>query len=82
MATLLSRIYDAITNNRNELFRIHLTHKKWGKEWYELVEMKNYDDAKMILISRAKGNALIDALDCINELAQLEAQIKVLERWN
>ena len=80
MATLLSRIYDAINENKNELFHIHITHKKWGNEWYELVLVQSYENAKIVLASRGKGNALVNALECIDEIARLEAQMKIIEK--
>ena len=83
MTLVLSALYDAIAENRNELFRIHITHKKWGNEWYRLVETKNYDDAKLVLIGCAKGKGedLITALNCLNTIPRLEAQITMIEKW-
>lgn len=79
--SVLSSIYDAINENKNELFHIHITHKKWGNEWYELVLMQSYENAKIVLASRGKGKSLVTALDCIDAIARLEAQMKLIERW-
>jgi hypothetical protein len=79
--SVLSRIYDAINESKNELFHIHIRHKKWGNEWYELVLLKSYDNAKIVLASRGKGEDMVDAMDCIDEIARLEMQMRMIERY-
>lgn len=80
--SVLSSIYDAINECKNELFHIHITHKKWGNEWYELVLVQSYESAKIVLASRGKGKCLVDALECIDEIARLEMQMKMIEKWS
>lgn len=76
----LSNIYDAAVGNRDTLFDIYVTHKSWGDEWYELVRCKSYENAKLRLVARGKGRCLAIALNCIDDLAYLEAEIMRIER--
>ena len=76
----LMKTYDAIEGNLDTLFNIHVTHKNWGKEWYQLVKCRAYNSAKMMLASRGKGDCLVIAMNCIDDLAFLEAQMKLLDR--
>lgn len=78
----LASVYDATVNCLNTLFDIYHTHKTWGEDWYELVRMKSYENAKMVLIARkqAKGKCFLIALNCIEDLAYLDAEMKLLEK--
>ena len=76
----LGQTYDAIEGNLDTLFNIHVTHKKWGKEWYQLVKCKAYNSAKMVLASKGKGDCLVIAMNCIDDLAYLQAQMKLLDK--
>lgn len=76
----LMKTYDAIEGNLDTLFNIHVTHKTWGNEWYKLVKCKAYNSAKMMLAARGKGDCLVIAMNCIDDLAFLEAQMKLLDR--
>lgn len=75
----LASTYDACCGNRDTLFDIHITHKSWGNEWYELVKCKSYESAKMVLAIRGKGECLAIALNCIDDLAYLEAEMRKIE---
>lgn len=75
-------IYYATEANKDTLFNIHLTHKKWGKKWYELVIHKMYDNAKLALITEkeADGFCFLVAIKCIEDLAQLEEELKAYDK--
>ena len=75
----LSNIYDAAVGNRDTLFDIYVTHRSWGEEWYELVRCKSYENAKLMLATRGKGECLTIALNCIDDLAYLEAEMAQIE---
>ena len=76
----LMNTYDAIEGNLDILFDIHNTHKSWGKEWYQLVKCKAYHSAKMMLATRGKGDCVVIAMNCIDDLAYLEAQMKRIDK--
>lgn len=52
------------------LFDIYTTHKSWGKEWYQMVELGLYKSAKVHLVLSGKGECLYKALDIIDELIE------------
>ena len=76
----LMNTYDAIEGNLDTLFNISITHKTWGNEWYQLVKCKAYHSAKMVLAAKGKGDCLVIAMNCIDDLAYLEAQMKRLDK--
>ena len=78
----LMDIYYATEENKNTLFDIHITHKMWGKKWYDLVKARLYEEAKTALIAngRVDGMCFIVAIRCIDDLAYLESQMQELEK--
>ena len=68
-------IYYKTVDLRTVLCDIANNHKKWGREWYELVQMSMFEDAKMSVIVNGKGDAVADAICYINELADLEKHL-------
>ena len=71
--------YDAIEGNKDTLFHIHLANKSWGNEWYALVSSRHYENAKMVLAVRGKGNSLPIALNCLDDLIYLESEMREME---
>lgn len=77
----LSDIYYAAEENKDTLFNIHITHKKWGRKWYNLVQAKRYDDAINALVAekRADGFCFVVAVRCIEDLMYLEAEMQKID---
>lgn len=65
---------------RTVLKDISVQHRKWGKEWYDLVEMSMFDLAIARVIAHGMGDMVAGTISKINELAALEAHMKSLER--
>ena len=65
---------------RTVLKDIAVQHKKWGAEWYSLVEMSMFKEAKYAVIMHGTGEMVAVAINRIDELADLEAHMKELER--
>lgn len=65
---------------RTVLKDISLQHKRWGNEWYNLVEMSMFKDAKYAVITHGTGDMVATTVNRIEELADLEAHMKELER--
>ena len=64
---------------RNVLKDISVQHKKWGTEWYLLVEMSMFQEAKYAVIVHGLGEMVASTVSKIDELADLEAHMKALE---
>ena len=77
----LSDIYYAAEENKDTLFNIHITHKKWGRKWYDLVQAKKYDAAIKVLIDekRADGFCFVVAIRCIEDLMCLENEMAMID---
>ena len=77
----LSDIYYAAEENKDTLFNIHITHKMWGRKWYNLVQAKMYDEAIKALVDNKKidGLSFVVAVRCIEDLAFLESEIEKLD---
>ena len=77
----IMEIYDAIEGNKDTLFDIYLTHKAWGEDWYRLVRLNSYENAKAVLISRKKAQGIffLIALNCIDDLIHLESEMREKE---
>ena len=54
----------------NTLWDIYKTHKSWGDEWYEKVQYRCYESAKVLLALNGKGECRNKALDIIDELIE------------
>jgi hypothetical protein len=67
---------------RTVLKDIAVQHKKWGCEWYHLVEISMFQEAKYAVIMHGLGEMVAVAINRIDELADLEAHMKELERGN
>lgn len=65
---------------RTVLKDISVQHRKWGCEWYNLVEMSMFQEAKYAVIVHGLGEMVAVAISRIDELADLEAHMKELER--
>lgn len=65
---------------RTVLKDISVQHKKWGREWYDLVEMSLFDLAVTRVVMHGNGEMVSEAISKINELADLEAHMKEIER--
>ena len=64
---------------RTVLCDIANNHKKWGREWYNLVERSQFEIAQMSVVTNGKGDMVAETIEKIAELADLEAHIKSLE---
>lgn len=64
---------------RTVLKDIAVQHKKWGTEWYSLVELSMFQEAKYAVIVHGTGGMVAVAISRIDELADLEAHMKALE---
>ena len=76
----LMDIYYKTVELRTVLCDIANNHKKWGKEWYNLVELSMFDKAQFAVITHGKGDAVADTIEKITELADLEATMAQMER--
>lgn len=73
----LTDAYYAAEGNKDTLYDIYRTHKRWGSKWYDLVRMKMYDKAIDALVEckQADGDCFKIAIGCIQDLAKLEEEI-------
>ena len=76
----LMDIYYKTVELRTVLCDVANNHKKWGREWYDLVTMSMFDKAQYALIAHGKGAMVANAIEMIAELADLEATMKHMER--
>ena len=76
----LMDIYYKTVELRTVLCDIAYQHKSWGTEWYNLVERSMFDKAQFAVITHGKGEMVADAVEKINELADLEAAMTLMER--
>ena len=72
--------YYATVELRTVLCDIANNHKRWGREWYDLVERSQFEMAQMAVLTNGKGDAVAFTIEKIAELADLEAHMKILER--
>ena len=56
-----------------------MQHKKWGTEWYNLVEVSMFQEAKYAVIVHGLGEMVASTVNKIDELADLEAHMKEME---
>lgn len=73
-------VYYKIEDLRTVLRDISNNHKKWGTEWYELVALSMFDDAKTLLLMNCKGEMVVTTIYLINELADLKSHLAQMER--
>lgn len=78
----LMDIYYKTVELRTVLLDIARNHKKWGMEWYGCVERHLFEQAQYAVITNGKGDMVAETVEKINELADLEATMKTLERGN
>lgn len=76
----LMDIYYKTVELRTVLCDIAYQHKSWGTEWYNLVERSMFKQAQYAVVTHGKGEMVADTVGFINELADLEAHMKTLER--
>ena len=76
----LTDIYYKTVELRTVLKDISVQHRKWGMEWYNLVEVSMFTEAKYAVIVHGKGEMVADTINKIDELEALEAHMKELER--
>lgn len=76
----LMDIYYKTVELRTVLCDIANNHKRWGREWYNLVEISMFDQAQFALITHGKGDIVAYTIEKIAELADLEATMKLMER--
>lgn len=76
----LMDIYYKTVELRTVLCDIAYQHKSWGTEWYNLVERSLFDKAQFAVITHGKGDMVAATVGFINELADLEAHMRTLER--
>lgn len=77
--TLMDTYYKTV-ELRTVLKDISVQHKKWGEEWYNLVELSAFQEAKYAVITNGTGTMVADTVNKIDELADLEAHMEELER--
>lgn len=65
---------------RTVLKDIAIQHRTWGTEWYTFVEVSMFEEAILALIVHGKGEMVATTVEKVNELADLEAHMKTLER--
>lgn len=75
----LQDIYYKTVELRTVLSDIAHNHKKWGREWYNLVEISFFEQAQIAVITHGKGEMVAKTVELITELADLEAAIKSME---
>ena len=75
----MSDIYYKCVELRTVLCDIANNHKKWGREWYNLVEISFFEQAQIAVIAHGKGNMVAQTIGLINELADLETTMKNME---
>ena len=71
-----SDIYYKCVELRTVLCDIAREHKKWGREWYNFVEISFFNQAQYALISHAKGDMVVETVAKIKELEDLETELK------
>lgn len=76
----LMDIYYKTVELRTVLKDIAVQHRKWGEEWYNLVEISMFTEAKYAVILHGYGAMVADTINKIDELEALEAHMKTLER--
>ena len=76
----LEDVYYKSEELRTVLKDIALNHKRWGREWYDLVEWSLFESAKIAVITHGKGDAVASTVAKIDELADLEAAMKDREQ--
>lgn len=81
----LMDIYYKTVELRTVLCDIARNHKKWGMEWYRLVEKSLFNQAQYKLLADGKDYnkyaiTLDEVVEKIIELADLEATMKAMER--
>ena len=76
----LMDIYYKTVELRTVLKDISVQNKKWGREWYNLVELSMFTEAKYAVIVHGMGTMVADTVNKIDELEALEAHMKTLER--
>lgn len=76
----LMDIYYKTVELRTVLCDIANNHKRWGREWYNLVEISMFDKAQYAVITHGKGDKVSYAVEKIAELADLEAAMARMER--
>lgn len=64
---------------RTVLKDIAVQHKKWGTEWYHLVEMSMFKHAINTVIMHGTGDMVALTINRIEELAALETHMNELE---
>ena len=69
-------IYYKCVELRTVLCDIANNHKKWGSEWYSLVEISFFQQAQFAVVTHGKGDMVARTIELINELADLEAAMK------
>lgn len=75
--------FDTIQEVLNTMFDIRCsTKKKWGYEWYDLARYGYYDKAREELITKPACMAKSVALQCLEDLKFLRAELDKLERGN
>lgn len=67
---------------RTVLKDIAVQHKRWGTEWYSLVEVSMFQEAKYAVIMHGMGEMVANTISKIDELADLEEHMKELEGGN
>lgn len=77
----LTDAYYAAEGNKDTLYDIYRTHKRWGEKWYNFVRLKMYDKAIEELSDNKKADGLcfMVAVRCIMDLAKLEREIEELD---
>lgn len=76
----LMDIYYKTVELRTVLKDIAVQHRKWGEEWYNLVEISMFAEAKYAVIVHGNGTMVADTINKIDELEALETHMKTLER--
>lgn len=76
----LMDIYYKTVELRTVLKDISIQHKKWGREWYDFVEVSMFEEAKYAVIMHGIGDMVAFTVNRIDELAALEARMNELER--
>lgn len=73
-------LFDAIQNTLNTMFDIRCSTKKaWGYEWYDLARYGYYAEARKELITKPACFSKSVALQCIDDLEMLRAELEMKE---
>lgn len=67
--------YWGLEELKDILWDIYRQNKSWGDDWYSKVRQNSYESAKVLLAINGKGDNVGKAIDIINRIIDLEADV-------